>query len=342
MVQSIITKYDIIALIETWHKKSNNHEFLIKGYTLYSFCRTHFNPRAKRGSGGISVYVKNHIANGVEVITHSEFSKIDDRVWLHLRKQFFGLERDVCIGIWYIPPHDSSRALQAHEMWLSFENEITLLQHNSDILVMGDFNARTGERIDWVEHDSIMNFPFSLDCVKDYKIGNRMSMDHTVNAAGQTLLDTCIATGLRILNGRNGKDSGTGKFTCNNYRGSSVVDYVLAEPQLFSVIKSFDIMGPYLYSDHCLLPFDINILQENNRSSTIHNSPSKNNERERYILDKSKFQHFQEEITSSRVLRHLKEKISKEEDQYHPQIVNDIIKSVGQNAGVLKRLKTQV
>ena len=48
-------------------------------------------------------------------------------------------------------------------------------------------------------------------------------------------------------------------------------------------------------------------------------------------------------ITSSRVLCHLKERISREEDQYHPQIINDIIiiKSVGQNAGVLKRLKTQ-
>ena len=45
-------------------------------------------------------------------------------------------------------------------------------------------------------------------------------------------------------------------------RGSSVVDYVLAAPQLFSVIKSFDIMGPYLHSDHCLLSFDISILQE--------------------------------------------------------------------------------
>ena len=119
MVQSIITKYDIIALIETWHKESNNHELLIKGYKLYSFCHTHFNPRFKRASGGISVYVKNHIANGVEVITHSEFSEIDDRVWFHLRKQFFGLERDLCIGIWYIPLHDSSRGLQAHE---SFEN----------------------------------------------------------------------------------------------------------------------------------------------------------------------------------------------------------------------------
>ena len=92
-------------------------------------------------------------------------------MWFHLLKQFFGLERDLCIGIWYIPPHDSSRALQAHEMWLSFENEITLLQHNSDILVMGDFNDRTGEKIDWVEHDSIMNFLFSLNYVKDYKIG---------------------------------------------------------------------------------------------------------------------------------------------------------------------------
>ena len=42
----------------------------------------------------------------------------------------------------------------------------------------------------------------------------------TVNTTGQILIDTCIATGLRIVNGRIGSDEGIGMNTC---RGGSVV-----------------------------------------------------------------------------------------------------------------------
>ena len=42
-------------------------------------------------------------------------------------------------------------------------------------------------------------------------------------------IDACIATGLRLVNGRLGRDKGVGNFTYMSNSGNSVVDYVLAE-----------------------------------------------------------------------------------------------------------------
>ena len=121
---------------------------------------------------------------------------------------------------------------------------------------MGDLNARTGERTDWVQMDSLSPY-LPVDYTVDYNVGKRTSMDHVVNKAGLILLDTCVASGLRILNGRHSGDKDIGRYTCINSRGSSVVDYVLAEINLFNIIKNFEVSGPELYSDHCLLSFVI-------------------------------------------------------------------------------------
>ena len=70
---------------------------------------------------------------------------IDDRVWFKLHKRFFGFEKDLYLGVSYIPPLDSCRLLQTQEMWSAFEKEITYLQLSGNVMVMGDLNARTGD-----------------------------------------------------------------------------------------------------------------------------------------------------------------------------------------------------
>ena len=115
----------------------------------------------------------------IEITTHSDFAK------LKLNSVFFELERDLYIGIWYIPPHDTSRVHQVHEMWSAIENEITFLQERGDVIIMGDLNARTGTKQDWAEYNDIPTFSFPKDCDDDYKIDKRVSMDHTVNSASK-------------------------------------------------------------------------------------------------------------------------------------------------------------
>ena len=88
-IQSTILKFDIIALIETWHKDSSSNNFQFNGYREHFFNRTQIDARAKRGSGGIALYIKEHIYRGIEFITEPEFRKLDDRVWLKLKKDHF-------------------------------------------------------------------------------------------------------------------------------------------------------------------------------------------------------------------------------------------------------------
>ena len=64
---------------------------------------------------------------GIEFITEPEFRKLDDRVWLKLKKEYFVLESDLFIGIWYIPPTESSKLQQTMEMWSVLEHEISFL-----------------------------------------------------------------------------------------------------------------------------------------------------------------------------------------------------------------------
>ena len=70
---------------------------------------------------------------------------------------------------------------------------------------MGDFNARTGTPNDYVELDNIgrpVNGLLPQSYSEDKVLPKRYNIDRNTNAQGQTLLDLCIESKLRILNGR--------------------------------------------------------------------------------------------------------------------------------------------
>ena len=55
----------------------------------------------------------------------------------------------------------------------------------------------------------------------------RASKDKTTNSYGKELLDLCISSELRIVNGRVGSDKDKGDFTCHTPRSSSTVEYII-------------------------------------------------------------------------------------------------------------------
>jgi len=73
----------------------------------------------------------------------------------------------------------------------------------------------------------------------------------SVNNYGNIVLQLCKSLELLIANGRLGKDQGTGALTCKN---STVIDYCILSPVLFSYVTDFEI-----------LPFD-------NMISDVHNA----------------------------------------------------------------------
>ena len=82
----------------------------------------------------------------------------------------------------------------------------------------------------------------------DYNI-NRCSVDKILNAQGQQLIDLCIASQVRVLNGRFVGDS-VGNFTCYKSNGASTVDYALADVDLLKNINFFQVSDPSYLSDH--------------------------------------------------------------------------------------------
>ena len=76
-------------------------------------------------------------------------------------------------------------------------------------------------------------------------------MDRVVSTRGRQLIEICIQSGLRILNGRILGDS-LGKYTSFQPLGSNVIYFFIASESLLKHIPDFKVQSfqPDL-SDHC-------------------------------------------------------------------------------------------
>ena len=336
-IQSLITKFDFVALLQTWLKEKHCYDLSLKGYNLQCFYRTALSRKANRGSGGIAVYIKEHLVKGMEKVHNAQLNTVEDRVWFRLHKYFFGLDKDLYLGVWYIPPLYSCRHLQSEEMWAAFERETSYFQINGDIVVMGDLNARTGEKPDWIEMDEMKGVPLPDVYVVDDDIKPRVSMDKTVNTCGERLIDICVATGLKIVNGRFGKDEGTGRLTCHTYSGGSVIDYVLTESAYFTHLCNFEVWDPLLVSDHC--PIQLELFYRSHGVPICAPQHSRHDENPRYFkLDVTQMDHSLEVITRDQV-QGLEASIDGLNVTESAKILEAHIKELGFASGVLIHCK---
>ena len=108
------------------------------------------------------------------------------------------------------------------------------------ILLMGDFNARSGTLPDYITNDSPTHLHALPPEYTSDEVWPRISEDKKVNNYGKEQIDLCISSRLRILNGRIGMDREQGAFTCVTPRGSSMVDYSVASIDLFKLIADFN------------------------------------------------------------------------------------------------------
>ena len=114
---------------------------------------------------------------------------------------------------------------------------------NDKVFLMGDFNARTGEMSDYILLDDEVS-----------ALPERKNKDRKVNNNGRQLVNLCKITDLVIVNGRTGFDR-SGEYTCLNYNGSSVVDYMIVDQAMFDQICDFKVetFDPSLSDMHCAL-----------------------------------------------------------------------------------------
>jgi exonuclease III len=136
-----IEKYDSVFLAET-HLGYNS--------TIKNIGPFHYHPilvcrsvtRANnRYVGGLAILRKPHVKYHVKILKNSN----PDYQWIKLDKNFFGFQKDILICVLYYPPITSSYSKKLNlNLFDYIEKDIISLCKNSDIIVCGDFNARTG------------------------------------------------------------------------------------------------------------------------------------------------------------------------------------------------------
>ena len=238
---------DIVCLAETHCKSQNSHEIQFNGYTTFSVCRPNLK---KKGSGGLAVLIKKHLRPGIK------FEKIisTDFIFFKMCKKFFSMPEDVYICAVYLPPINSSYTQKDQNVSLFdiLEDEISKYCCKAQVILLGDLNARVNVKDkDYIQHDEISHNQLPQCYIADNIYYSRNSQDRgPTNDQGKQLLNFCIGTRMRMLNGRTLGDT-KGRLTCHHYNGSSTVDWCLVSSEFLDSILYFRVNEFLTLSDHC-------------------------------------------------------------------------------------------
>ena len=140
----------------------------------------------------------------------------------------------------------------------TLESDIRHYSDKGDIIICGDINARTGCEQDAVCDDNNRFIPMPCDIINNYTDTRlRRSCDKISCQRGKDLIDLCISSNLKILNGRCLGDI-TGKFTSFQYNGNSVVDYGIVSDSFLAKVLFFHVHDPLPYlSDHAKITVQV-------------------------------------------------------------------------------------
>ena len=249
LIESIQNSH-IICLSET--HTSQDDVIHVPGYRTHHISRKK-HKRAPKASGGLVLLIKEDVKNGVKVeYVNSEM------LWVLLDKSFFHLRKDIHIACVYFSPRSSSIHLQNQvDIMEVLENEIVKKSQSGKVMLIGDMNARTGDLPDVITGKNLNNIDTSIEDQFYEPLPTRRNSDLQTCSRGRQLAELCISTNLVIMNGRAFGDS-FGKFTCHKYNGSSVVDYLCVDRELFYDIQYFEVCDfDMSISDHCMLSLSL-------------------------------------------------------------------------------------
>ena len=190
-------------------------------------------------------------------------------VWFKLCKDVLSTLRDLYICAVYIPPQNSTYYKNNYDTLDPesvtpidhLENEIAQFQDTGDILLLGDFNARTGNKCDFMDNNNLLNSSEVYNVLNKYSDPNIVKLGRAQrNNSDQK----------KNQNGRTLGDSG-GDSTSFHYNGNSVVDYGIAGENLLPLCSYF-MVSPTSnsISDHADIQMHLEILNNNHDSYKKH------------------------------------------------------------------------
>jgi len=264
-----VNAYDIICLSETKLDECDILNVHVIGYKFFAK-----NRKSRRKSGGVGIFVKNTLMQS-KLFTLSECN-LSNMMVFHLHEKLCGFSIVGCAI--YVEPENSPYSQK--DVFECIENVLINFSGNNEIMLLGDFNARSACINEFIISDEY-NFDINDDNIRitermdneqlliDFGIPyERFSRDTKSNNFGRRMVDMCKNLGLLIVNGRAGNDAGVGKLTCKD---ASLVDYVIASPRLLSCIYDFDVLPFHecLSDIHC--PIEIVIKCDTESDNNIEN-----------------------------------------------------------------------
>lgn len=219
-----VNNIDFLLLNETWSDKNIE----IPGFRAFisDIARPHTNQSCRK-SGGIALLVKTKFEKFTSVVKKSK-----NFLWCKISKDILNDKNDLFICGVYIPPEKS--VYFENEIFDEFENDILCFASKGNIMILGDFNARTGTLEDHISKDGNNFINDSSESSLQPK--NRHNFDNQINNHGKQLINICKSSDMRILNGRTKGDS-FGRATYHGNNGISVVDYIICDQEMFKKNK---------------------------------------------------------------------------------------------------------
>ena len=240
-----VNKHDIVGIGET-HLTNINQSLDMPNYVSHSVLR----PRAKnatRDHGGISILYKKYLKSFVTLLPRKE----TNYVWVKIDKTGLKRQKDLYACFLHIPPEHSTyfRKIE-YDIFNNLYNEIESFKISGEVILIGDLNGRVGTLKDNIQFDQSLYIPVGNDYKSDLEISERINKDKTINSRGKDVIDLCITSQLRILNGRTFGDL-TGELTFYK-NGVSAIDLCLADENCVKDICFFTVndLNRHL-SDHC-------------------------------------------------------------------------------------------
>jgi hypothetical protein len=303
MISWISNGIDIICLDKTWEHEDSKVPNM-EGFVLWS---SQNKKSHRREIGGIASYIKKNISPHIQL---HKIDPINQYIWIEIldtnaKKMYI----EICYFAPIISTFYKKNNLDKNCPYKNLEQDIYNLKNEGNILLLGNFNARTATKQATLLSDDSNHNPLWLD--EDLVLSNsykRISEDLIENLFGTELVKLCSSQDLIICNGVM-KWPNSNQMTYIHGLGSSFVDYVISHIPVSNQITTFELLNDH-ESDSNHKPLTLTLKFSMHRRTIEDNY---NNQRN-LSFDKSKVDIFLKDLNSKLKLLTYKDNI---EELYH-------------------------